>query len=281
MDKAESNSPPDIREEIEKPSAADRLSSSAVPRYRIKGDGPLLVYVAGLDGTGEMLFKQAPELSRSYRVVTYRSRDSGRFTYEDLADDVAAIIENTRERRATIVAESFGGGVALTFALRHPSLIERLALVNTFSRFRQRVKIHLAARLASIVPFSLLCYARNKGNAIGLLVDNITGEDRERFFDIISTVEREGYARRLQLISELDLDDRLSEIEAPTLIIAGEKDLLIRSVREARLMAARMPNATVKVVKGAGHACLLGSRVNLARILADWSFATVSKAMPQ
>ena len=35
-------------------------------------------------------------------------------------------------------------------------------------------------------------------------------------------------------------------------------------------MAARVPNARVKVIKGAGHACLLGSRVRLDRLLAEW-----------
>src|SRR5438132_6179069 len=64
-----------------------------VPPYRVEGNGRLLIYIAGLDGTGELFFKQAPALARSYRVVTFRARDDARFTYEDLADDVAAIIE--------------------------------------------------------------------------------------------------------------------------------------------------------------------------------------------
>src|SRR5947199_5840071 len=96
---------------------ADQVKNR-VPPYRVEGSGPLLIYIAGLDGTGELFFKQAPALARSYRVVTFRSRDDSRFTYEDLADDVAAIINDLGESRATILAESFGGGVAFTFALR-------------------------------------------------------------------------------------------------------------------------------------------------------------------
>src|SRR5437763_15624600 len=82
------------------------------PQYRIEGSGPLLVYISGLDGTGELFFKQAPALAQSFRVVTFRQRDDGDFSYEDLADDVAAIIHSVGESRATLIAESFSGGVA-------------------------------------------------------------------------------------------------------------------------------------------------------------------------
>ena len=75
--------------------------------------------------------------------------------------------------------------------------------------------------------------------------------------------------QRLRLIVELNVEDRLSEIQAPTLLIAGDKDLLIPSAREARSMAARMPNAKVKIIQGAGHACLLGNLVRLADLMAE------------
>ena len=74
----------------------------------------MLIYIAGMDGTGELFFKQRPVLAESYRVVTFRSRDGARFSYDDLTDDVAAIIEDNGESRATILGESFGGTVALS-----------------------------------------------------------------------------------------------------------------------------------------------------------------------
>src|SRR5438067_1543614 len=94
-------------------------------------------------------------------------------------------------------------------------------------------------------------------------------EGSRRFFKAIRTVKRPSYLQRLRLIVELNVEDRLSEIQAPTLFIAGDKDLLIPSAREARAMAAQMPNAKVKIIRGAGHACLLGNLVRLADILAE------------
>ena len=233
----------------------DRLS----PAYRVEGSGPLLIYIAGLDGTGELLFKQQPALASSYRVITFRSRESGPFSYDDLTGDVAAIIKDNAENRATILGESFGGTVALSFALRYPEMVERLVVVNSFPRFRGRIRIRLGTRLAASLPFSLTWFPRSGASLLGLYLDGVTREDRRRFFAAIRTVKQEGYARRLRLIAELSLEDRLCEIQAPTLFVAGDRDLLIPSVREANAMAARMKNAKVRVIRGAGHACLLGN----------------------
>jgi pimeloyl-ACP methyl ester carboxylesterase len=241
-----------------------------VPPYRVEGSGPLFVYIAGLDGTGDLFFKQKPMLAESYRVVTFRSREGGAFSYDDLADDVAAIIKDNGESRATILAESFGGTVALSFALRYPAMAERIVIVNSFPRFRRQLQVRLAALLASTLPFSTTWLARSGASFLGLLADGVRPEDRRRFFAAIRTVKRESYARRLKLVAEFNVEDRLHEIQAPTLFIAAEKDLLIRSVREAKAMARRMPHAVVRVVEGAGHACLMGNRVNVARLLEEW-----------
>lgn len=243
--------------------------TASVPRYSIEGSGPLLIYIAGLDGTGQLFFKQAKDLACSHRVVTFRSRDSGQFTYDDLSNDLALIIDDLGEDQATLVGESFGGTVALSFALAYPRMVRRLVVVNSFPRFRNRVKIELGVLLASGLPFRLLWPFRRAANAFGLLIDGVQKEDRRIFWEAIRTVSGEAYSRRLHLIAGLDIEDRLREIKAPTTFIAGDRDFLVPSAKEARAMAARMPNASVRIIKGAGHACLIGNLVCLAELLAD------------
>jgi len=122
----------------------------------------------------------------------------------------------------------------------------------------------------TVVPFWLTSQARLIANGLGLRAEGIRGEDRQLFFKAIRTVKRPGYLQRLRLIAQLNVENRLSEIQAPTLFIAGDKDMLVPSARTSEQMAARMPNARVKIVHGVGHACLMGNAVHLADLLRDW-----------
>ena len=247
--------------------------ATEVPRYRLhseRGDLPLLVNISGLDGSGELFYKQIPSLIKSYRVVTFRLRDDPAATYEALADDVAAIINAIGEQKALVVGESFGGSIALSFALRYPQMLERLVIINSFAYYRRRLRIHLAAKLAAILPKSLIVPFRLMSASLGLLVDGVKGQDRKRILQVLQSIEMKGYARRLQLISEVNLLDRLSEIQAPTLFIGTPRDLLVPSVQEAQQMSARMPNATVKIIDKAGHSLLMRDDIHLSEILAEW-----------
>jgi pimeloyl-ACP methyl ester carboxylesterase len=238
--------------------------------YRLEGDGPLVVSLPGLDGTGSLFYKQTPGLTQRYRVALVSLPDQGNFTYNDIAGDVASIIQGLGERRAIVLGESFGGTIALWFALLYPDLVDRLVIVNSFPRFRKRILLWMGLMLAHNAPRGFVWMVRSTGNTIGLLLDGVGREDRHRFREAVRTVRLEGYARRLELVRDLDIWDRLSEISVPALLIAGSRDLLVPSSTEAIAMAARMPNATVRIVRGAGHACLLGEKVSIAELLEEW-----------
>lgn len=244
-----------------------------VPAYSLHGaqnDLPLLVYVPGLDGTGDLFYKQIPSLTENYRVVTYRLREDTRATYENLADDIARIIEDLGETRATIVGESFGGGIVFHFALRYPSQIERLVIVNSFPYYRRRIRIRLATFFTSRLPAHFIVPFRLASATLGLLVDGVSHKERKKILQVLCSVEMKSYARRLQLISQIQVTDRLCEIQAPTLLIATERDLLVPSVREAREMQKRMPNAITKILYRKGHACLIRDDVRLRELMVDW-----------
>lgn len=248
-------------------------ATQAAPRYTLhseRDDLPLLVKICGLDGSGELFYKQIPSLTKSYRVVTFPLRNDPAATYALLADDVAAIIKAIGERKTVVIGESFGGGIAFTFALRYPQMLERLVIINSFAYYRRRLRIRVAAKLAAILPKNLIVPFRLLSAGLGLLVDGVQGHDRKRILQVLQSVEMRGYARRLQLISEVNLLDRLSEIQAPTLLIGTPRDLLVPSVKEAHDMAVRMPNATVKIIGKAGHSLLLRDDVRLSEILAEW-----------
>jgi len=99
--------------------------------------GPWVVFCHGLFGQGKNWTRIAKMVARSHRVLMLDMPQHGRspwtpdFDYLDAAEQVAdAIIAEAGERPVALVGHSMGGKIAMVLALRHPELVERLAVVD-------------------------------------------------------------------------------------------------------------------------------------------------------
>src|SRR5215510_12609926 len=103
------------------------------PRLTIEGSGIPIVLVPGINGSGRLFYRQVPRLRGTYRVATYSLRDNAA-SLEVLAEDLRAVVDAVAPDGlpATVMAESFGGAVALTFALAHPDRVAALIILNSF-----------------------------------------------------------------------------------------------------------------------------------------------------
>src|ERR1700677_2877050 len=94
-----------------------------------------LIFLPGLDGTGRLLHRQ-PRLLDEFDVQCIAYPQHRPTTYQELAEMGVKALEGSRGRLpGVILAESFGGAVALTLALSRPDLVDRLVLVNTFAHY--------------------------------------------------------------------------------------------------------------------------------------------------
>lgn len=116
-------------------------------RLSILGSGEPVVLVSGMDGTGQLFYRQVPLLARSYRVATYALRDRAS-TMEQLVADLTRVVDTVSpaDRRAIVVGESFGGALALSFALARPAQVSALVILNSFPYFAPQIS--LASRRA-------------------------------------------------------------------------------------------------------------------------------------
>jgi pimeloyl-ACP methyl ester carboxylesterase len=235
--------------------------------YFKSGSGPLLIYLPGMEGTGRLFYRQEPELRTHYTVACLPSRAQPPFTYPELIDDVLNVMKQEQAGKATIVAESFGGTVALQFAAQHPERIDRLVLINTFPYFRRRIRLYLGLIL---LPFTFIPL----GNAIREFFYKMAlGFERVEKEDIAKLCEcsfSHGYGtsrNRMRLVKDLDVRNQLSKISVPVTIIASAQDKLIPSVKEARWMASQLPDARVIVLPEHGHTPLVTSNFSLLSVL--------------
>src|ERR1700733_11562449 len=107
-----------------------------------------LVYLLGIDGTARLLHRQK-RLFEEYdvRCVSYPQNQPN--TYEEL---VLLGEEQLAGEGGIILAESFGGAVALILALKRAGLVHRLVLVNSFAWFPRQPLIHLLAYFGPYLP---------------------------------------------------------------------------------------------------------------------------------
>jgi pimeloyl-ACP methyl ester carboxylesterase len=105
--------------------------------YEIHGTGQPLVVLHGSFMTIELMGKLVPELARGRQVIAVEFQGHGHtadidrpVTYENLADDTAALLRHLGIGRADVYGYSLGGGVALQVALRHPEVVRKLVIVS-------------------------------------------------------------------------------------------------------------------------------------------------------
>jgi pimeloyl-ACP methyl ester carboxylesterase len=105
--------------------------------YDVVGNGTQLVLLHGGVNPSEMFGRTLSDMAKTHRVVAIQLRGHGlsgdtdaRWTYEQMADDVAALLGKIGVSKADFMGYSMGAGVAVQTAIRHPEVVGRLVLVS-------------------------------------------------------------------------------------------------------------------------------------------------------
>lgn len=228
---------------------------------------PPLVLVPGLDGTGLLFYRQIPLLESRYRVATHRLRDDARHLDELVADLHERVTAMTGAgERVTLVGESFGGALSLSYALAHPDRVARLVILNSFPDFAPQARLRLGYWLLSATPWGVMRVVRRL-TAWRLHSPHTSQAEIRRFHQLMRATTRRGYLSRLKMLREYDVRGRLADLTVPVLYLAGDGDKLVPSVEQAALMTSLTPHASMRVLRGHGHICLIAPDLDLSVLL--------------
>lgn len=247
---------------------------------RLNSDGPLFVFLPGMDGTGQLLRTQTAGLEASFDIRCLAIPPDDLTSWDVLA---AKVIDLTRkelaktasQRPVYLCGESFGGCLALKVALKAPKLFTRLILVNPASSFNRRPWINWGSQITRWMPESL--YHVSSVALVPFLASfgRIAAGDRRAFLDAVQSVPQKTSIWRLSLLSEFQVSDaELRGLTQPVLLIASMEDRLLPSLAEARRLASILPQTQTYVLPDSGHACLLEAEVNLFEIMRSRNFLT-------
>jgi pimeloyl-ACP methyl ester carboxylesterase len=225
---------------------------------------PLALLIPGLDGTGELFRAQLDALKSTHRVCPWSYGPGTGSRLEDLVEKIGAATAAEPPGSVLVIAESFGGLVALSFVLQYADRVNRLILINTFPYYRRRIRIRLARLLTPLLEFSPARWVKDFVIDRTLEREGIPVAARDHYSRTISKVPLEAYRWRLHLIRQADLRPRLGEIRVPTLLLASGRDKLVPSIREARFMASQLGDAQIREFPRAGHALMMTPGFSLA-----------------
>ncbi len=237
--------------------------------YKIKGQGTPVVLLHGGYADADMWKVEKFLLSFRYQVITLDSRGHGRsandgtpITYEQMTDDTLSLLNHLNINNAHFVGWSDGAVIASQIAITQPERVNQLVLIGS------------AFEADSYIPaFSLLLNSPNLFNAF---IDNTFGqkyaatsptpEHWEVFRDELLNLWKTpcyfaGVATEYCL-------DPLESIAAPTLVVAGELEVIERS--HTLEIADKIPGAELKLVPLASHFMPIGRPFVTSKIILDF-----------
>jgi 3-oxoadipate enol-lactonase len=232
--------------------------------YEVTGDGPALVLINGGGLDCRMWQPQVGPFSARYRVIRYDPRGIGRSETTDRTAtwstrrDLRLLLSQLGIEHAHVVGLSWGGSLAIDFALDHPSMVSSLVLVGPgvsgyehadVDRFLKQLDLALdRGDIEAAVELTL----RECADGPYRRPDQVDQHLRRAVGEMYrASYERVTSGTPPQPIQPPAIQ-RLGEIEAPTLLVVGS--LETTSIHDiASLLAAQIPNVTRAHIQGAAH----------------------------
>jgi pimeloyl-ACP methyl ester carboxylesterase len=232
-------------------------------RYCTAGAGDPVVLIHGLGLDASMWEAQWPVLQQEFRAIRYDVRGFGASTMPDApyshSDDLLGLLDFLEARPAHVIGLSFGGRLALRFALDHPSAVKSLTLIDSAleghswsgdwnrkmdsvsSAARRGDSAGLQAAKQLWLAHDLFASARRNAKLAAELADMVGRYSAWHWWNA-DPVRR----------SAVPAAKALAMVRCPTLVLVGELDLPdFQAI--ARRLAAELPRATLHTIAGAGH----------------------------
>lgn len=245
--------------------------------YEIQGHGSSLVFIHGAWSSHRWWKHQVSTFSQKYRVLTYDLRGHGQslsfigeYSVRSLANDLNFILKNIGIAETILVGWSLGGMISIEYYLQNPQIIKALILISTRTQrlpiWKRKIWLtYLRARINFMMNLS----APRKFNLPEATFPDeklVLQEEIKKMFT--ATISPEVYAWIKDDLKNFTFNnfwqiaknlwdweisqEKLKQINIPTLILVGEKDQ-ITPLYLAESIHQAVPNSQLLIIKEAGH----------------------------
>jgi pimeloyl-ACP methyl ester carboxylesterase len=243
---------------------------------------PVHLLIRGLSRSSRYWLGLRPALEATRRVLVLDNRGVGRteiarpfFSIEDMADDVARVMDAARIERAHVFGLSLGGMIAMRLAIRHPSRLASLVLGATTAGGRRRVPIAKRTLLSFLRTARMSTEEAMRFTAPLTLAPGFAARHPE-IVDAWVGIAKSEPRRRLALLGQLlaaarhDAANELASVRAPTLVVTGDADTLMPPAN-SHAIAEGIGGAELRILPGRGHDFATESPDEIAALLIEWA----------
>lgn len=258
--------------------------------YRIAGDGPPLVLIAGTGYPGATWRPGFVEpLAAACQVVMFDHRGTGESSSSDnhystrmFAEDLAGLCDHLGIGSAHFLGHSMGGRVAQWLALDRPSMVRSLILAasgpgdfQADSHYTRGIPVGTARRLIELGYEDYMArhiretfFPASFSAAHPEVVDDLVASFWEHRPDL------NDYLKHIDARQRHQTTERLADIAMPALMLVGDVDTGARGtgshLAQSRFLATHLPNANMTVLEGNSHGFIWQEPGRSASLVLDW-----------
>lgn len=256
-----------------------------------------MLLIHGLAGSSRTWNAVAPTLATTHDVLApdllghgESAKPMGDYSLGAFASGLRDLMDVLEIERATVVGQSFGGGVAMQLAYQHPERIDRLVLVGSGGLGRE---VSWMLRLLSLpgaeqlMPVIFPGIAVEAGNRVGSTLHRVglraphLSEMWRAYCSLSGAENRKAFVRTMrgviepggQTVSALDRIHLASHL--PTLIVWGDNDAII-PVDHAYTAHAAIPGSRLVILEGIGHFPHVEAPEQFLEVLVEFLGSTVA-----
>jgi len=227
--------------------------------YQVDGQGEPLVMVMGFTASRSGWMPQIPFFKQYYRVITFDNRGAGKsdkppgpYSTKMMANDTVRLMDLLGIEKGHIMGVSMGGMIAQELAIDYPQRVMKLVLACTYA-----CQDEANGDTLEQAKFLQLTPEKKVGAMVGLafnkplyrFIFSLLARVQTRFMGASGKVGIAGQSEACRTHNTLE---RLSLIKAPTLVIVGTGDRIIKPV-SSEVIAGRIPNAKLVKVECGSH----------------------------
>ncbi|WP_150466884.1 alpha/beta fold hydrolase [Francisella sp. SYW-9] len=230
-----------------------------------KGSGQVIVLIAGFGANHNAWGEFANKLVQGYRVITFDNRGAGQTSCPDepysiaqMAQDVKSLCDYLKIEKAIIIGSSMGGFIAQQFAYDFPEICEKVVILNSATKTSRHYSLFMQSFYEVLNSKAVAPEVTTKLFLPWVYSDDFLRSDLkiQKLVDRVVTnpypFSLVGFKNQRCAVEGFSSSKWIVKIEVPTLVVAGEKDVIFYE-RDVRELSELMKYAEYYNFKNTGH----------------------------